>query len=302
MPKSPSLTRFLSDFTLGFSDGLTVPFALTAGLSSLGQTDTVVSAGLAEVCAGSISMGIGGYLSARDEVPRPCVRDGRDGRYSAGDDEDDEEEEKRDMLRRRDSGECVSSYSSSGSSSGSSSRESIHPHVNQESQARHARQEAIIQRHLEPLLLPDQTTLEILTLLRNRPDGIQGAALRVQKLDCLRDAGPATPAGMVIVSKNANLLPTWPVVSGLSISLGYIVGGIIPLLPYLFAATVGGGLQWSTAVCLLSLLAFGLGKSWLLGGEKSSWRTSLWEGGQMLVLGGFAAGAAVLCVNLLGRA
>src|ERR1700761_9598356 len=38
----PSLTRFLADFTLGFADGLTVPFALTAGLSSLGQTETVI--------------------------------------------------------------------------------------------------------------------------------------------------------------------------------------------------------------------------------------------------------------------
>ena len=68
--QSPFLTRFLSDFTLGFSDGLTVPFALTAGLSSLGRTDTVISGGLAELCAGSISMGIGGYLAARDEIPK----------------------------------------------------------------------------------------------------------------------------------------------------------------------------------------------------------------------------------------
>lgn len=64
----PPLSRFLADFTLGFADGLTVPFALTAGLSSLGQTDTVIYAGMAEICAGSISMGIGGYLSAKGEA------------------------------------------------------------------------------------------------------------------------------------------------------------------------------------------------------------------------------------------
>src|SRR4051812_19127083 len=52
----PSLQTFLPDFTLGFADGLTVPFALTAGLSSLGQTSTVIYAGMAEICAGSISM------------------------------------------------------------------------------------------------------------------------------------------------------------------------------------------------------------------------------------------------------
>uniref|UniRef100_A0A8H7N277 Uncharacterized protein n=1 Tax=Bionectria ochroleuca TaxID=29856 RepID=A0A8H7N277_BIOOC len=62
------IARFLADFTLGFSDGLTVPFALTAGLSSLGTAQTVIYAGFAELCAGSISMGIGGYLSALDEV------------------------------------------------------------------------------------------------------------------------------------------------------------------------------------------------------------------------------------------
>ncbi|KAK7740476.1 hypothetical protein SLS53_005319 [Cytospora paraplurivora] len=67
-PARPSLSRFLADFTLGFADGLTVPFALTAGLSSLGQTDTVIYAGMAEICAGSISMGIGGYLSAKGEA------------------------------------------------------------------------------------------------------------------------------------------------------------------------------------------------------------------------------------------
>ena len=51
----PTLSRFLADFTLGFADGLTVPFALTAGLSSLGETKTVIYAGAAEICAGSIS-------------------------------------------------------------------------------------------------------------------------------------------------------------------------------------------------------------------------------------------------------
>ncbi|PSS00884.1 VIT family-domain-containing protein, partial [Coniella lustricola] len=71
----PSLTRFLADFTLGFADGLTVPFALTAGLSSLGQTETVIYAGMAEICAGSISMGIGGYLSAKGDLAAASALD-----------------------------------------------------------------------------------------------------------------------------------------------------------------------------------------------------------------------------------
>jgi VIT1/CCC1 family predicted Fe2+/Mn2+ transporter len=46
---------------IGLSDGLTVPFALTAGLSSLGSSRLVVTGGIAELCAGAISMGLGGY-------------------------------------------------------------------------------------------------------------------------------------------------------------------------------------------------------------------------------------------------
>lgn len=59
--------RFVSDAVLGLSDGMTVPFALTAGLSELGDTRVVVLAGLAELVAGAISMGLGGYLGAKSE-------------------------------------------------------------------------------------------------------------------------------------------------------------------------------------------------------------------------------------------
>jgi len=56
------------DVVIGLSDGLTVPFALAAGLSgALSSTTLVVTAGIAEIVAGSISMGLGGYLVARTE-------------------------------------------------------------------------------------------------------------------------------------------------------------------------------------------------------------------------------------------
>src|ERR671927_260492 len=57
------------DIVIGMSDGLTVPFALAAGLS--GAVDDpwiVITAGLAEVAAGSIAMGLGGYLAARTDA------------------------------------------------------------------------------------------------------------------------------------------------------------------------------------------------------------------------------------------
>ncbi|KAG5656739.1 hypothetical protein HG530_011017 [Fusarium avenaceum] len=57
----------LRDVIIGFSDGLTVPFALTAGLSSLGSAKVVIIAGLAELFSGMISMGLGAYLAAVTE-------------------------------------------------------------------------------------------------------------------------------------------------------------------------------------------------------------------------------------------
>ena len=57
------------DVVIGMADGLTVPFALAAGLSGvIAASSLVVTAGLAEIAAGSIAMGLGGYLAARSEV------------------------------------------------------------------------------------------------------------------------------------------------------------------------------------------------------------------------------------------
>lgn len=59
----------LRDVVIGLSDGLTVPFALAAGVSvAVASSKIVVTAGLAEIVAGSISMGLGGYLAARTDV------------------------------------------------------------------------------------------------------------------------------------------------------------------------------------------------------------------------------------------
>ncbi|KIY02234.1 uncharacterized protein Z520_02372 [Fonsecaea multimorphosa CBS 102226] len=54
----------LRDLIIGFADGLTVPFALTAGLSSLGSSKLVITGGLAELFSGAISMGLGAYLAS----------------------------------------------------------------------------------------------------------------------------------------------------------------------------------------------------------------------------------------------
>ena len=57
------------DFVIGMSDGLTVPFALAAGLSgAIDDTGIIITAGLAEIAAGSIAMGLGGYLAGRTQI------------------------------------------------------------------------------------------------------------------------------------------------------------------------------------------------------------------------------------------
>lgn len=57
------------DIVIGMADGLTVPFALAAGIAGAGvHTSLIVAAGLAEIAAGSISMGLGGYLAAEGEI------------------------------------------------------------------------------------------------------------------------------------------------------------------------------------------------------------------------------------------
>jgi vacuolar iron transporter family protein len=76
MPQTPHIEKHFTasdtirDVIIGMSDGLTVPFALAAGLSGTANATTavVVTAGLAEIVAGSISMGLGGYLAARSDA------------------------------------------------------------------------------------------------------------------------------------------------------------------------------------------------------------------------------------------
>ena len=61
-------SELLTDIVIGMSDGLTVPFALAAGLSgAVSSTSIIVIAGIAEICAGSIAMGLGGYLAGKTE-------------------------------------------------------------------------------------------------------------------------------------------------------------------------------------------------------------------------------------------
>lgn len=75
MPQTPHIERHFTasatvrDLVIGMADGLTVPFALAAGLSGAVQSNgIIVTAGIAEIAAGSIAMGLGGYLAAKSDA------------------------------------------------------------------------------------------------------------------------------------------------------------------------------------------------------------------------------------------
>lgn len=75
MPQTPHVEKHFTasesvrDIVIGMSDGLTVPFALAAGLSgAVEATGVIITAGLAEIAAGSIAMGLGGYLAAKTDA------------------------------------------------------------------------------------------------------------------------------------------------------------------------------------------------------------------------------------------
>ncbi|MGA9995688.1 MAG: VIT1/CCC1 transporter family protein [Pyrinomonadaceae bacterium] len=75
MPQTPHTERHFTaseivrDIVIGMSDGLTVPFALAAGLTgAVSSSGIIITAGLAEIAAGSIAMGLGGYLAAKSDA------------------------------------------------------------------------------------------------------------------------------------------------------------------------------------------------------------------------------------------
>src|SRR5260370_5306787 len=86
-------TETVRDIVIGRSDGLTVPFALAAGLSgAVASSHIVVLAGLAEIAAGSIAMGLGGYLAAKGDAEHYASEKIREEREIAERPRDEEEQ------------------------------------------------------------------------------------------------------------------------------------------------------------------------------------------------------------------
>jgi vacuolar iron transporter family protein len=219
--EAPELIR---DIVIGMSDGLTVPFALAAGLSgSVSSTNLVVIAGMAEIAAGSIAMGLGGYLAART----------------------DREHYLNELERER--------------------REIIEvPEREKEETA-----VALKEWGLPPEVI--KPAVEAISKDPNRwVDFMMKYELGLEEPDPKR-------------ARN----------SSLTIGLSYIVGGLVPLLPYVFVRQATAALLVSVVVTLIALFAFGFVKGKFTGSKP--WKSAA----QTTLVGGLAAGAAFLIARLI---
>ncbi len=221
-------TAAVRDIVIGMSDGLTVPFALAAGLTSAAAalakgTGIIVTAGFAEIAAGSIAMGLGGYLAAKTDSEH----------YAS---------------------ELDREY-----------RETVElPEIETEEVAKVFREYGLTEAQMQPVvsaICGDQ---------KRWVDFMMRFELGLEKPDPARAARSAA-----------------------TIAASYIVGGLIPLAPYIVMQGVTAALWVSVGLTLLALLIFGSIKGFFTG--VTPWRSGL----QTALVGGLAAAAAFLIARLI---
>jgi VIT1/CCC1 family predicted Fe2+/Mn2+ transporter len=230
MPQTPHVEKHFTgsqtirDIVIGMSDGLTVPFALAAGLSgAVASSHIVVTAGLAEIAAGSIAMGLGGYLAAKSDAEHYASERAREEREIVA----VPEAEVREVV------EIFEAYG-----------------------------------------VTAQESAPVVAALRQRParwvDLMMGMELGLEKPD-----------------------PKRALASALTIGGAYIVGGSIPLSPYIFLPSAQTALLVSVVVTLIALFVFGALKGRFTG------TSPLRSGLQTLLIGGLAAAAAFSIAKLI---
>ena len=230
MPATPHVEKHFTagetvrDVVIGMSDGLTVPFALAAGLSgAVAASGIVVTAGLAEVAAGSIAMGLGGYLAARGDAEH----------YAS--------------ERRREEAEIVEK-----------------PDAEREEVALVFRGYGLTEAEIAP----------VLRAFEERPkawvDFMMRFELGLEKPDPKRARNSATV-----------------------IALSYLVGGLVPLAPYMFLHVAQDALLPSIVVTLIALAVFGYVKGRYTGA--GPWKSAL----QTTIVGGLAAAAAFVIAKAI---
>ncbi|KAG1769816.1 VIT family-domain-containing protein [Suillus occidentalis] len=236
----------IRDIIIGLSDGLTVPFALTAGLSGLGTSRIVVVGGLAELIAGAISMGIGGFLASQAE--RDHYRFLQRHTYSR-------------VMRS-----CI----------GEMERE--------------------VYAVLGPVGVDEATSQAVTSCLRKIEDepGFASTSTHADEENASRgmksDSG-LTPF-LLKFGEGLEEVPTRRLyISAFTIGMGYLLGGIIPLLPYFFIPRALEALQYSCIITGIVLLIFGAVKARVTGAARNIWGY-VWGAVSTMAVGGFAAAAA----------
>jgi VIT1/CCC1 family predicted Fe2+/Mn2+ transporter len=209
--------NLVRDIVIGMADGLTVPFALAAGISGVvASTGIIVTAGLAEVAAGSIAMGLGGYLASRSDSEHYANERLR---------------EEREVIEKKEA-----------------ERQEIFDVLN------------------EYGVTHDQAR-PVVDALEANPKAWVDFMMRFE-------LGLEEPE------------PTRARNSALTIALSYIVGGMVPLSPYMLIDNSREALLISSCVTLAALLIFGYVKGRFTGATPI--RSAL----QTAIIGGLAAGAA----------
>ncbi|MGH9684637.1 MAG: VIT1/CCC1 transporter family protein [Candidatus Acidiferrales bacterium] len=212
------------DIVIGMSDGLTVPFALAAGLTgAIVSTNIVVTAGLAEIVAGSIAMGLGGYLAAKTDSEH----------YAS--------ERQREM------------------------RETVElPDVETEEVAKVFREYGLSAAEMEPV---------VAAITKDQSKWVDF----MMRFELGLEQPVAYRAGR----------------SAATIAVSYVVGGLIPLAPYILMRHLHQALLVSIAVTLLALFVFGAVKGAYTGVRP------LRAGFQTVIVGGLAAAAAFFIGRLI---
>lgn len=206
------------------ADGLTVPFALAAGISgALTSAHIVVTAGLAEIAAGSIAMGLGGYLAAKSEAEHYANEMRR---------------EEREIVEKAD-----------------------------------VEKQEIVDIFKEYGITPDESAPVVAALAR-QPEAWRDFMMRFE-------LGLEKPH------------PGRAVRSATTIALSYVVGGMVPLAPYMLMRSTSEALVVSAAVTLAALALFGFIKGHFTGVAKTK------SAAQTTLVGGLAATAAYLIARCI---
>jgi VIT1/CCC1 family predicted Fe2+/Mn2+ transporter len=217
-------SELIRDIVIGMSDGLTVPFALAAGLTgAIDSTAIILTAGAAEIAAGSIAMGLGGYLAGKTDVEHYETEWARE--------------------------------------------------------------------HKEIIEVPDKEEEEVAEVFRGyglEEEQIQSITAAIKK-----DTNQWVDFMMKFELGLEKLEPSRASKSALTIAISYIVGGIIPLAPYIIIPEPASALLLSVLLTLIALIVFGYIKGRFTG--TAPWKSAI----QTAIVGGLAATVAFGLARLL---